>query len=178
MKICMKLLIGLALLLTMSASQLQAQSLFASLTGVVSDPSGAVVANATVRLINEQSGSARETVTNANGYYSFASVAVGDFKYKLVVEAQGFSTYQAPGMIILGGEKRNVNVELQVGSSSQTVEVTDVSTAIVPVDSGEKSQTLTTTELQNFTKVSSNAAEFIKIMPGFAVQNGTQKKAN
>ena len=165
-----------ACLLLIHAPVAQAQSLFASLTGVVSDPSGAVVANATVRLINEQSGSARETITNTEGYYSFVSVAVGDFKYKLVVEAEGFSTYQAPGMSILGGEKRNVNVELQVGIASQTVEVTDVSTAIVPVDSGENLQPLTTKELQNFVQVGSNAAEFIKIMPGFAIRTARRTR--
>ncbi len=171
------LIVGLALL-TMPAVQLKAQSLLATVTGVVTDPSGAVVPGATVKLINERSGSARETLTNTEGYFAFASVSVGDFTYKLTVEAQGFSTYQAPALAILGGEKRNVNVTLTVGAASQTVEVTGVITTITPVDSGEKSQTLTTKELQNYVQVSSNAAEFIKIMPGFAIQNGTSNRAN
>ena len=47
-----------------------------------------------------------------------------------------------------------------------------------PVDSGEKSSTLTTKELQNFVQMGSNAAEFIKIMPGFGISNGTSNKAN
>src|SRR5512136_2080166 len=55
--------VGLALL-TMPAVQLKAQSLFATVTGVVSDPSGAVVPGATVKLINERSGDTRETITN------------------------------------------------------------------------------------------------------------------
>jgi hypothetical protein len=177
MKNCMKFLIALALL-TLPATQLRAQSLFATLTGVVSDPSGAVVPNATVRLINEQSGSTRQTVTNAEGYYSFPSVAVGNFTYKLVVEATGFATYQATALAILGGEKRNVNVELSLGTAAQTVEVTGVASSVVPVDSGEKSQTLTSKELTNFVQVGTNAAEFIKMMPGFAVQNGTANRAN
>ena len=177
MKKCMKLLIGLALL-TLPATQLRAQSLFATLTGVVSDPSGAVVPGATVKLINEQSGSTRETVTGTEGYYSFISVAVGNLTYKLVVEAKGFATYQATGMTILGGDKRNVNVELSLGTAAQTIEVTGVASSIIPVDSGEKSQTLTTKELTNFVQVGSNAAEYIKIMPGFAIQNGSSNRAN
>jgi hypothetical protein len=48
----------------------------------------------------------------------------------------------------------------------------------VPVDSGEKSETLTTKELQNYVQVGSNAAEYIKIMPGFGISNGTNNKAN
>jgi hypothetical protein len=177
MKNCMKLLIVLALL-TIPASQLRAQSLFATLTGVVSDPSGAVVPNATVKLINEQSGSTRETATNAEGYYSFASVAVGNFMYKVVITAQGFQTYEASGLAILGGEKRNLNVELKIGAATQTVEVTGTAQLLSTLDSGEKSQTLTNKELTSYVQVGSNAAEFIKIMPGFGISNSTQNKAN
>jgi len=94
MKHWMKFLVGVALL-ALSARRLPAQSLFAELTGIVSDPSGAVVPGAKVRLINEQTSSARDTVTDAQGYYSFASVSVGNFTYKLTVEAQGFSSYRS-----------------------------------------------------------------------------------
>jgi hypothetical protein len=170
-------LVGLALLL-LSAMSLQAQFTSATLTGVVSDPSGAVVPQAKVKLVNEKSGDTRETVTNNDGYYTFAGMAVGDLSYKLTVEAKGFVTYDAPGISLLGGEKRNVNVTLKVGNTSETVEVLGVADSIVPVDSGEKSETLTTKELQNYVQVGSNAAEYIKIMPGFGLQNGTNNVAN
>jgi hypothetical protein len=62
---------------------------FATLTGVVSDPSGAVVPGAKVHLRNEATGSLRDTVTNSDGYFTFASLAVGDFAYEMTVEAQG-----------------------------------------------------------------------------------------
>ena len=58
------------------------------------------------------------------------------------------------------------------------MEVTGAADAITPVDSGEKSDTLTTKELKNYVQVGSNAAEYIKIMPGFGIQNGTANKAN
>jgi hypothetical protein len=177
MKNLMKFLVGLALL-TVLTTRLPAQSLFGTLTGVVSDPSGAVVPAATVKLINEQSASARETATNAEGYYSFASVAVGNLTYKVVVSAQGFQTYQVTGLAILGGEKRNLNVELTIGPATQTVEVTGTAQLISTRDSGEKSQTLTSKELTSYVQVGSNAAEFIKIMPGFGIANSTQNKAN
>jgi len=159
-------LVGLALLI-LSAMNLPAQFTSATLTGVVSDPSGAVVPQAKVKLINEKSGDTRETVTNADGYYTFAGMAVGDLTYKLVVEATGFVTFDAPGISLLGGEKRNVNVALKVGNTSETVEVLGVADSIVPVDSGEKSETLTTKELQNFVQVGSNAAEYIQDHAGF-----------
>ena len=160
------------------ATSLPAQSIYATLTGVVSDPAQAVVPGATVRLKNEQSGSLRDTVSNAEGYFTFASVSVGDFTYELTVESKGFTTYKATGIALNGGEKRNINVPLQVGTTTETVEVTDTSTSMVPVDSGEKSATLSTKELQNFVQVGSNAASFIKILPGFGIQNGTSNHAN
>jgi len=165
--------IGLAILL---AANLTAQGIYGTLTGVVSDPSTAVVAKVKVTLKDAQSGSQRETLTNNDGYFTFASVPVGT--YDLTLEAKGFNSYKVTGIALGGGEKRNVDVTLQVGTTSQAVEVTGAVDLIAPVDSGEKSATLTSKELQNYVSVGSNAAEFIKIMPGFGIQNGTSNKAN
>ncbi len=167
---------GALLLAVLAASTLSAQGIYGTLTGLVSDPSAAVVAKAKVTLKDAQSGSLRETVTNNDGYFTFASVPVGT--YDLNVEAKGFNTYKVSGIALGGGEKRNIDVSLQVGNTSTEVNVTGVADAIAPVDSGEKSSTLTSKELQNFVETGSNAAEFIKIMPGFGIQNGTSNKSN
>jgi hypothetical protein len=158
------------------ATDLPAQSIYATLTGVVSDPSDALVVQATVKLRDERSGSLRETVTNSQGYYSFVSVPVGT--YELSVTAAGFEAYRETGIALGGGEKRNVNVGLKVGGTTETVMISDTLDLLVPVDSGEKSTTLNAKQLQNFVQVGSNAAEFIKIMPGFGIQNGAQNAAN
>ncbi len=63
------------------AANVQAQSLFATLTGIVSDSTGAVVPGAKVTLRNEESSSTRDTVTDNDGYFTFASVSVGNFTY-------------------------------------------------------------------------------------------------
>ncbi len=175
MKCWTRILAGFAFLVLL-ATNLPAQSIYATLTGVVTDSTQAVVPNATVKLRDESSGSLRDTVTNNDGYFTFASVAVG--KFELTVEAKGFQGYKAPGIDLGGGEKRNLNVTLKVGTTGETVEVTGIADTLAPVDSGEKSSTLTTKELQNFVEIGSNAAEFLKIMPGFGIQNGTSNKAN
>ena len=177
MKTWTRLVLGLMLVAALSGPA-YGQGLFATLTGIVSDPSGAVVPGASVKLINESSGSVRVTTTDSSGYYTFASVIAGNFTYKLSVGAKGFSTYEAPGLSLLGGQKRNVNVTLKVGTTTQTVEVSGVASAIVPVDSGEKSETLTSQELEKFVQVGTDAADFISIMPGFAIQNGTSNVSN
>ena len=157
-------------------ANLFSQGIFATLTGIVSDSSGAVIANANVKLIDEGSGSERNTVTDGSGFYTFASVPVGS--YRLTVEQAGFQGYKAPGIELGGGERRNVNVSLQVGNTNQTIEVSGAADTIAPVDSGEKSSTLTTKQLENYIQVGSNAAEYIKIVPGFGVQNGVANKSN
>lgn len=157
-------------------SALWSQAMFATLTGVVTDSSGAVMANVQVTLRNADSGDQRQTTTDNQGYYTFASVPVGT--YNLNITANGFQTYQASGIAMGGGEKRNVNASMQVGSTNQTVEVSGAADIVTPVDSGEKSSTLTTRQLQNYVQVGSNAAEYVKIMPGFAVANGASNKSN
>jgi len=170
-----KLLAALALIVVLAVS-LPAQGIYATLTGVVTDPSQAVVAQAKVTLKDVQSGSQRGTVTNSDGYFTFASVPVGS--YELAIETKGFNPYKVSGITLNGGDKRNVDAQLTVGTTSQAVEVTGSVDTIAPVDSGEKSALMTQKELQNFVSVGSNAAEFIKIMPGFGISNGTSNKAN
>lgn len=155
---------------------LLAQGVFATLTGIVSDPTGRVIANAQIVLTDSVSGSARNTVTNGEGYYTFASVPVA--MYTLTVQSPGFKDYKAERITLGGGERRNVNVALSIGEANQTVSVDAENTAIATKDSGEKSFSLGTKELQNFTQVGSNAAEYIKIVPGFGIANGTQNKSN
>ena len=163
-------------LILLAGGSLQGQGIFATLTGVVSDPSGGVVANAKIILKDAESGSARDTVTNNDGYFTFASVPVGT--YSLTVEATGFQAYKADSISLGGGEKRNLNVSLAIGAANQTVEVNAQETPLVTTDSAEKSYTLESRDLQNLVQVGSSAAEYIKIMPGFAVQNGSSNKAN
>jgi len=163
-------------LLALFSTSLWAQGIFATLTGVVTDPSEAVVGSAKVTLRDLGSGSLRDTVTNGDGYYTFASVPVGN--YSLTVDAPGFKGHKEDEIRLGGGERRNVNVTLVVGGRGETVEVSGVQDfTVAAVDTGEKSFTLETKELQNFTQVGSNAAEYIKIVPGFGINNGTSNKA-
>ena len=152
------------------------QSIYGTLTGIVSDPSGAVVANAKLQLRDMQSGSQRETVANGEGYYTFVSLPPAT--YELTISANGFDTLKQTGIAVLGGDKVNVNLTLKLGSTANTVEVIGDADQLVPVDSGEKSNRLTTKELDNFVQLGTNAAEFIKVMPGFGITNGTNNTSN
>ena len=175
MKFSSRFLVGIALAV-LTAMNLPAQSISGTVTGIVTDPSNAVVANASLKLRDMQSGSVRDTVTNHDGYYTFASVVPGE--YELIVSTPGFDTYDQKSITLRGGDKLNVNVVMKVGNTSNTVVVTGDVDLVQPVDSGEKADRLTSKELDNFIQLGANAAEFIKIMPGFGIANGTNNTAN
>jgi hypothetical protein len=163
-------------IISLLAAQLPAQSIYGTLTGIVSDPQQAVVAAASIKLVDEQSGSQRDATTNTDGYYSFVSVPPG--AYTITVTAPGFETFRQTGVSIRGGDKINVNVGMKIGATANVVEVMGSVDIAVPVDSGENASRLTVKELDNFVQLGSNAAEFIKLMPGFGISNGTQNYAN
>jgi hypothetical protein len=148
----------------------------ATLIGTVSDASNAVVPGATVLLKSQLSGDTRRTITNGEGYFTVSAVQPGD--YTLTVQAQGFKAYDQKDLHFDAGDKRNVDVSLEVGATTETVEVTAEAAEITPVDSGEKSSTISAKQLQDIAIVGSNAAEFIKILPGMAITGGTQNGAS
>jgi hypothetical protein len=141
------------------------QAIFATLSGTVTDQSGAVVPNAQVTLTNATSGTTRQSVSNAQGFYTFASVPVGT--YDLSVTSSGFQTYQFKAIALGGGDLKTVNVAMKVGNTTQTVEITATGDMLTPESTGEKTDTLSTVQLQNYVQTGSNAGEYLKIMPSF-----------
>jgi hypothetical protein len=93
----------------------------ANLNGTVTDPSGAVVPNARVEVVAPDIGFKTETLTGNAGVYSLNGLANG--KYDLTVSAAGFKTSVTKGIALSVGETRTLNVRLEVGGTTTTVEV-------------------------------------------------------
>ena len=91
------------------------------LVGTVTDPSGAVVSNATVTLKSNATGETRTTTTSSNGLYRFSLLSPGS--YTVSVTAQGFSN-DVKRVQVNVGQSTVANVKIAVGASTQTVEVT------------------------------------------------------
>ena len=154
-----------------------AQQTSATLTGTVQDASGAVVADAAVTLKNEASGDLRSTVSNGDGYFTFAAVPPG--AYTVSVEKAGFSVWETKSIVLNSADKRNMTgIKLKPGATTETVVVEATDIQITPVDSGEKSTLITEHILQNVAIVGQNAAEFVKIMPGMAFTGGVVNQSS
>ena len=108
--------------LILSILQLQAQVDTGSITGTVTDPSGAVVSGAKVTLTNVGTAASLTTTTGSDGLYRFSPVRIGN--YKLDVSAQGFKTASEVNVAVDVSSNITRNFRLQTGSVSETVEVT------------------------------------------------------
>ena len=93
-----------------------------SLTGLVSDPSGAVVSGAAVTLTNLGTNYAQSVKTDSTGVYLIKPVEPG--KYSLRIAAQGFAGYAQSGIVINANEYATQDVHLKVGTTGETVSVT------------------------------------------------------
>src|SRR3984885_6541752 len=93
-----------------------------SVTGVVQDATGAVVPNAKVTLLNTDQGVTQTTNTDNSGVYTFSPVRIGN--YTVSATAPGFSVTTQEKINVAVSQNLRVNIELNPGAESQTVEVT------------------------------------------------------
>lgn len=107
----------------------------ASISGVVSDPTGAAVNGASVTLTNSESHATRQNQSTGAGSYSFLQLRPG--VYELSVEKTGFQRLVHKGLTLAVNQADFVSLELTVGGTSNTIEVTDDAPMVAPVvDSG------------------------------------------
>jgi hypothetical protein len=114
----------LSLLLAMlcSAPFAGAQSTGGRIRGTVIDSSGAAVSGANLALINEATNVTANTVSGNNGEYIFLEVPVGT--YDMEVAQQGFKRYTRKGIVVNLNEVVSLDIPLQIGGATETVEVT------------------------------------------------------
>src|SRR5499427_5201711 len=113
---------GLVVSISLSFVPVHAQVDQGSITGTVTDASGAVVRGAKVILTNEGTGASLTMTTPADGLYRFSPVRIGS--YKLEVAAEGFKTASELHVNVDVSSNVTRNFQLQPGKVSETVEVT------------------------------------------------------
>src|ERR1700722_14120446 len=106
------------------------------LSGAVADASGAVIAGANVKLMDENGSIVAQTTTDSSGNYSFSSLSPGN--YRVQTERPGFKTNLMTALNVAPGENQ-ANARLDVGSSAQTVTVTANGLSMLNTESAEVS---------------------------------------
>src|SRR5262249_25246798 len=154
----------LLLILGTSTAPILAQNITGSISGIVKDPSGAVVANANVVLTNTDTGIAVRTVkTNGAGEYSAPLLPIGH--YKVTVEAAGFKTSVQQGIELNVNEKLTINATLRVGSTTETVLV-EATPVQVDLNSATATGLVDGTQIRELSLNTRNYEQLVTLLPG------------
>ena len=133
---------ALVVVLLMSAAGLHAQINTATLQGLVTDPSGAVIEGANITVTNTETAVARSTKSDSAGRYTVTSLQPGHYTVEAVT--QGFTSVKQENLELQVGQVESLDLALRVGSEAQTVTVTSSTTALESTDTslGHLSRTL------------------------------------
>lgn len=115
-------LVVLCLSLNLYTSTASAQAVYGGIAGTVTDPQGNAVSGAKVTVTSVTKGTSDETTSNESGNYS--AIHLIPDTYKIHIEAPGFKSYDVPSVLVQVDTTARVDAPLQVGSVTQTVEVT------------------------------------------------------
>jgi hypothetical protein len=115
-------MVGKHTIVLLSVAAAWAQTQTSTVRGIVTDRSRAVIPEAAITLINVDQNRSWRTVTNSTGEYVLVQIPPGN--YSLAVEAKGFKKYQRPGMILEVAQVVALDVLLEVGAVTETIEVT------------------------------------------------------
>jgi Carboxypeptidase regulatory-like domain/TonB-dependent Receptor Plug Domain len=149
-----------------------AQELAATLTGTVTDPSGAVVAGATVVVhSNENDVDVRSATTTNTGNFNITNLQAG--RYTVTVKIAGFQAFVANEVVLNVAEKHTLDVQLKTGQASETVEVTAENTPI-QTTTAEQSGTVTGEQLRELALNNRNFEQLVLLQPGVANQLGDE----
>jgi len=151
------------------AASLHAQNFRGGINGTIADPSGAVIAGATVEAVNTGTGVSTKTTSSSGGEFVFADLPVG--KYNVTVNATNFKNEEYAGVPVSAGTVYTLPVHLTITAAAQTIEVSAGALAL------DTTSTVQTTDIpsQAVQDMPLNGRDFtqlIAVLPGYAGYSG------
>jgi hypothetical protein len=150
-----------------------AQEVTGSISGTITDPSGAAIKGATVNLINiDRNATVRKVPTNSAGFYTATSLPLGTYTVQ-VVDA-GFKTDSLTGLILHVDDKLTVNRQLSVGSSDQSVTVA-ADALNVNLEDATAAGLINGTQTRELVLSTRNYEQLLSLQPGVAFTGATDQ---
>ncbi len=143
----------------------------ASITGTVTDPTGAAIPNAQITVSNPEHGVKRTTVSNGEGSYLVSAVPPGN--YDLTITAKGFKKYQATGIVLRVAEKARADAAMVVGAENAEVNVEGTNVAQVETQTNELAGTITGKEISQLQLNGRVFTQLVTLTPGVTNQTGS-----
>jgi outer membrane receptor protein involved in Fe transport len=163
--------LGSALLgILLFAANAQAQNIFGSIVGTVSDSSGAVLPGATVTVTNVGTGEKREVAADGQGNYQVLSLPRG--QYKIDIDSHGFKHFTQASVDVVVNQVTRLNVSMSVGEESQQVTV-DAAPPIMQTDSASLGQAVTGKAVQTLPLNGRNVLALVALVPGVIPQGAS-----
>jgi hypothetical protein len=166
--------LGIAVAVFVFALTAFAQSDGGTITGVISDPAGAVVANPPIEAKNTQTGVVLQSATTATGNYTIGQVPAGT--YEISATVPGFKKYTRRGLTVQLLQTLRVDVTLEIGSSTQSVTVTEAAT-LLKTETGDVSNNVTSNKVNDLPVRTlgniRNPLTVSQLIPGTNVVSGT-----
>ncbi|MGA2269925.1 MAG: TonB-dependent receptor [Bryobacteraceae bacterium] len=154
--------------MAVSVGSAGAQVLYGSLTGNVTDSSGAGVPNAKVEVVNLNTGIGKQAASDERGTFLIQDLQPG--AYKVTMTAPSFATAVQPSIEIVGNTLRRLDVQLQVAAVGQSVTI-EASAAVLQTDRADVNTQIPTTELADLPMTGStgsrNFESLVATVPGF-----------
>ena len=153
------------------------QVLYGSLTGTVTDSTGAVVVGANVTAVEIQTGVSQTAETDSAGIYRFSNLLPGS--YKVTISTKGFSTQETPGVLVSANDIRRLDAELKTAGAAQEVIVT-TAPPLLQTDSANVHTDLTAEQVDDLPTMGSqgrNPQSLLRIIPGAGLTAETNSLA-
>jgi hypothetical protein len=140
-----------------------------NITGIVTDPTGAVVVDAHVTITDIATNVALESITNGTGYFEIDNLDAAT--YRISVNATGFKQLIQNGVVLQASGVIRLPLKLAIGSTTEAISVTS-NAPLLNLDSGLNGQSLTSAELQALPVSGDNPMQFVEIAPGVQSPGG------
>jgi len=134
-----------------------------TITGVVTDPTGAVIPEAAITVTNQGTGVDFHLITNSAGVYSITSLIPGT--YTVTVSQKGFKTYVNRNLALSVNQVLRIDVQLELGTETQTVTV-EAAAPMVNTEEGRLSALVSATQIQSMPLNGRNIYQLMQLIPG------------
>ena len=163
---------GILLVAIFACFSVKGQSIVGRISGTVVDSSGAVVPNAAVTVTNTATNAVRNATTDEGGFYTVTNLPVGT--YSVSVERTGFKKANQTDNVITADTRLTVNITLEAGSVSETVEVSTAAGETVNTTSGEVARVVDSRQVQNLALNGRNYMQLVTLIPGAVILDEDQ----
>jgi hypothetical protein len=150
----------------------QAQTIFGRISGTIKDTNGGAIPNATVTITNPATNLVRTATTDSDGFYTATNLPVGS--YAIAAVANGFKKGEQSGVALAADGRLTIDITLEPGQVTETVQVTSAVGETVNTTSGEVARLIDQRQVQNLALNGRNYMQLVTLIPGAVILDEDQ----